>query len=294
MKITEKQLREIISEISQYTNEYRLKKDPLNRLVSMWEIGDVLLKNKQIKPHQIGWKIQELTNGIIKRPLVFRSYKIRTIWPDKTQLIKECTGIKAISNVIEMLPFLDPEKEENIPPDKELSILKNNMVNMDAITFNSYLKDYKQQHKDMGVGGTNIRDEIIKSKKFNNFIRSFQKIEKQLNEQIKSTPKQRMKFREKISEEALLFLSKTSQSIASGNHEKIKYIKTDDTDFNRVYNMFCEATNLKRDEERARIRRVIPIEHIIDIGIIAYAISSEKRKDEIERTKTLQKIINGE
>lgn len=293
MDAEEKKVRYVVSQIVPYTNQYRIEKNPLNSLIVMWEIGDILIKNKITKPHHIGWKIQELTNGIIKRPIIFRSYKIRIVWPDKAQLIGDCKGIKSVSNVIEMLPFIDPEKGENILPDEELAILKKNMIIMKSDAFNQFLKDYKQKHKEMGVGGTNVRDKIIKSKKYKDIEKSFLVVEKQFYLQIRSSSQKRVLFRQKIPEDVLMSFSKLAQAIASGNQKKVNPVKTNNSDFNLVYNIFYEAAKLKRDDKRARIRRVLQTERIVDIGLLAYAISSEERKDEIDKTKKLQKIISG-
>ena len=70
-------------------------------------LGDVLLKHKINKPHSYGWKIQDKTNGLIKRMTIARAYRIRQIWPERNYIKKTFGGIKGTSIFIESLPILD-------------------------------------------------------------------------------------------------------------------------------------------------------------------------------------------
>ncbi|MCK4252814.1 hypothetical protein KAX97_15315, partial [candidate division WOR-3 bacterium] len=101
----------IIKSIRDLNNQYR---DPNNtiriKLEALWEMGDCLDKLGVIKPHSIGWGVQRETKGLIKRPTIFRSHKIRQIWETKTDMINVIGGLKKISFLTEILPLIDPNQ----------------------------------------------------------------------------------------------------------------------------------------------------------------------------------------
>jgi len=127
--------------------------------VALWRIGELLVASGVEKPHSIGREIERATNGIIKRPLIFRAFKIRLVWQSESQLLKECAGLRAISNVVEMLPYLDPtlDRTDRIG-DAELDDLLLRMRTSGASEFREYLTDFKRTHASGRVGETNPRD----------------------------------------------------------------------------------------------------------------------------------------
>lgn len=99
----------IIKVISPINNRYR---DPAAstrmKLEALWELGDQLIRMGVTKPHTVGWAVQRETRGLIKRPTIFRSHKIRTIWASKVDLIKDLGQLQGLSNLTEILPLIDP------------------------------------------------------------------------------------------------------------------------------------------------------------------------------------------
>ena len=105
-------IKEVVSRIASLNNKYRDRSTPIHvKLEALWEIGDTLIKLGVTKPHAIGWAVQKETRGLIKRPTVFRSHKIRTIWDTKESLIRDFGESKSLSNLIEVLPLIDPAQE---------------------------------------------------------------------------------------------------------------------------------------------------------------------------------------
>src|SRR5215469_2781645 len=99
----------IIKVIVPLNNRYRdVTSSNREKLESLWEIGDQLVALGVTKPHSVGWAVQRETKGLIKRPTVFRSHKVRMIWPSKNELIKNLGDIRGLSNLTEILPLLDP------------------------------------------------------------------------------------------------------------------------------------------------------------------------------------------
>lgn len=150
----------IIQKIAPYSNEYNSKESStLDKLTAMWEIGNILFSLNDAKPHSLGWEIQEKTGGIIKRPLIFRSYKVRKIWENKKDLISECKATRNLSNITEMLPLIDPDQKsdrKNIP-ESVVNDLRKNMVLMESKEFQSLLKKIKIKYKDERMGQENDR-----------------------------------------------------------------------------------------------------------------------------------------
>ena len=104
-------IRKIIDAIAELNNQYREKGvTPGRKLIVMWEIGDFLLKSGITQPHSVGWAIQNETKGLIKRPTIFRSYKVRQIWPNKVELENNLKDLKSSSYFIEILPLIDPHQ----------------------------------------------------------------------------------------------------------------------------------------------------------------------------------------
>lgn len=153
-------INKIIQKIAPYSNKYNSKdSSTLDKLSAMWEIGEILFSLNDAKPHSLGWDIQEKTGGIIKRPLIFRSYKIRKIWENKKDLISECKTIKNLSNITEMFPLIDPDQKtdrENLP-ESIVKDLRKKMVLMEPKEFQSLLKKIKVKYKDERMGQENDR-----------------------------------------------------------------------------------------------------------------------------------------
>lgn len=126
---------------------------PVEVLEAMWEIGEILQRNGITKPHSVGEKLQVATGGIVKRPLVFRSAKIRSIWRSPETLRAECWGLRSTQNVIEMLPFLDPgQRQKYRVSETELKRLRLAMVGLSHQEFYPMLRRFKRTHADMQLG----------------------------------------------------------------------------------------------------------------------------------------------
>lgn len=120
---------------------------PIDILSAMWEIGEILRKSGVSKPHSLGDELQNATGGIVKRPLVFQSAKIRDIWPSNASLRQELWGLRSKQNVIDMLPFLDPKQRGKYRvTGKQLADLRLAMVGLPHGQFDPMLKRFKRAH----------------------------------------------------------------------------------------------------------------------------------------------------
>jgi hypothetical protein len=135
---------------------------PVDSLVAMWEIGDLLRKRSILKPHSFGVELQRATGGIVKRPLIFRSAKIREIWSSPDEIRRECSTLKSQHNVIEMLPFLDAKQRTKYDiSEAELEALRRAMVNLPSNEFFPRLRDFKKAHPSRRLGKPLDRDQYL-------------------------------------------------------------------------------------------------------------------------------------
>lgn len=126
---------------------------PIEMLESMWLIGEVLQARGLNKPHSIGFALQEASGGLVKRALVFRSAKVRTIWPNIEELRSECAELRSVINVVEMLPYLDPKEQERygISP-AIIRELRREMVRLTNKEFEPRLRNFKRTHPSKNLG----------------------------------------------------------------------------------------------------------------------------------------------
>jgi hypothetical protein len=126
---------------------------PVDVLSAMWEIGDILRKNRVSKPHSVGDELQHATGGIVKRPVIFQSAKVRDIWPSSASLRQELWGLRSKQNVIDMLPFLDPKQRDRYHvTKKELAELRLAMVGLQHGRFDPMLRRFKRAHAVRSLG----------------------------------------------------------------------------------------------------------------------------------------------
>lgn len=135
---------------------------PVDCLAAMWDIGEILRRHSIDRPHSFGVEIQKATGGIVKRPLIFRSAKVREIWPDRDSLLRECSGLRSQHNVIEMFPYLDPSQRSKYDvTESELSSLRAAMTRLSSSEFSPLLKSFKKAHPQARLGRTLDRDQHL-------------------------------------------------------------------------------------------------------------------------------------
>lgn len=135
---------------------------PTDCLAAMWDIGEILRRHAIDHPHSFGVRIQKATGGIVKRPLIFRSAKVREIWPDKASLMQECSGLRSQHNVVEMFPYLDPVQRARYGvSESELSSLRAAMVRLSSREFSPLLMAFKRAHPQARLGRTLDRDQHL-------------------------------------------------------------------------------------------------------------------------------------
>ena len=287
-------IKEIVARIASLNNLYRDLSTPIRtKLETLWEIGDLLVKSKVTKPHTVGWAVQRETRGLIKRPTVFRSHKIRTIWNTKESFIRDLGELKALSNLTEILPLVDPSQEvrAKLSQQQLVDIYKHACYDS-PMKFKEHIKALKQKYAHGRLGHSLNRDRYLKE--LGTVAKNLRTLTDYLNG-LMSDPESpaRLQFRNNTPEleirafsnmcislttkENLRLYKNIGPAESSSKNESIKYL----------YDYFYTILNLKRDDERARLRRVVSAEVLAQLSDM---ISSLLTENGVKDFKARQKI----
>ena len=101
----------LIRRITPFHNAYRAPRMTVSdRILALWEIGHEMNSLGFNNPHATGSALQAYTKGVIKRPTIFRGYKVWRMWPRMDALERETGAFKSLTNLQELLPYLDPDQ----------------------------------------------------------------------------------------------------------------------------------------------------------------------------------------
>ena len=273
----------LIDEITKANNVYRdTNQAPVNRVLALWDLGDVLLKHEVDKPHSYGWKIQDQTIGIIKRMTIARAYRIRQIWPERNYIKKTFGGIKGTSIFIETLPILDSNGQMYKSLSKDLvDELIKNMNILSSTHFKKYIKNFKAKYGQGRIGENNDRERYLKD--YINIQNCFLNFYKQLQKLILENKFGDIdELKTKISLEERKAFSNFCLALTS-NKNIVFYkpfpisSKTKMFNFQIIFNFFKELLEDSNDTRRARLRRVIPPELLVEMSDILNSIVSKEK-----------------
>lgn len=290
-------LNTIIKLITDSNNLYRDSTVAIKaRLEALWEIGDFLYTHGVKKPHAIGWEIQRETKGLIKRPTIFRGYKIRQIWKTKNEMVGDIGGLKKISFLIEMLPLVDPKQGvRGRLSDDELKGIYKSACMHDAKVFANYLRSLKKKYAHGRLGKPLDKAKYLHE--FDEIVKHFKKLQNTLLDLFKdSQNKARKLFRQNVSEEESRAFSNMCLSLTTkGNFKLYKKLNpqvssANDENFKYSYIFFRTLLSKNNDTGRARLRRLIPAEVFAQLSDM---ISSIQTEDSVRDFKARQKLTIG-
>jgi len=282
-------LNELIDNITEANNLYRdTTYSPIDRILSLWDLGDLLFKNSVDKPHAYGWKIQEQTVGVIKRMTIARAYRIRSIWPIKEEIETSFKGIQGISILIESLPLLDKSGPiYDSLTDKNKNDLIDKMNKLSANEFKNYIYNFKARLKKGRIGEKNDRKKYLKE--YKDIKENFDALYTFLKKCILNNKLDSIKdFREKVSLNERKSFANFCLSISSKDnidlykHSEMMNI-SQYLNFNFLYNSFRDLLNENKDTKRARLRRVIPPEDFVEMADILNSIIDEQKIKNYQR-----------
>lgn len=287
-------IKEIVNRIASLNNKYRDRSTPIrSKLEALWDIGDTLIQLGVTKPHAIGWAVQKETRGLIKRPTVFRSHKIRTIWDTKEGLIRDFGESKSLSNLIEVLPLIDPAQEvRNRLSKQQLDEIYKHASCDVPVKFKKYIKALKQQYAHDQLGRSLNRDKRLKE--LGEVVGNLRTLIGYLNKIMSDPePSMRQQFRDDTAEIEVRSFSNMCISLTTKDNLRLyKNIgPTESSSKNKtikyLYDYFHSILNKIGDNERARLRRVISAEVLAQFSDM---ISSLLTEDGVKDYKARQKI----
>ena len=277
------ELREVIKDIVILNNRYRDPLIPSNeKILALWEIGNILFRRGINKPHRLGWAIQKETGGLIKRPTIFRSYKIRLIWESKELLIKDLGCIRSLSNLTEILPLIDPQQRVR----KQLSNYQIQDIYSRACKnsprdLREYIKGIKLNYAYGRLGKTLDKSKHLSA--LDSLISDLASYTEYLRRIIHSPDVQEHElFRSRTSVDELNYFSNMCISLTT--KENLRLYKrlgppnssSKDEVFCRIYGDFYSLLAKKGDDERARLRRRVSAEVLSQLSDMVSSLSSEE------------------
>ncbi len=284
----------IIKAISDYNNKYR---DPSSKarskLEALWNIGDCLVRLGVNKPHLMGWTVQKETKGLIKRPTIFRSFKIRQIWISKDDLLRDIGNIKRINFFIDMLPLIDPQQEvrKKLREDEIQQIYKKACASS-VSQFKNYIAELKTKYSHDRLGKRLDKSKHLVEIEF--VGKNFGALQRYLLGLIQQKESaERDKFRQKIKREEFRAFSNMCISLTTKNNIRL-YKKTgsplsdaENKQFKILYDYFYSILNKADDTERARVRRLISPEAFAQMSDIISSIQNEESLDDFRSRQQL-------
>jgi hypothetical protein len=273
----------IIKVIAPLNNRYRdASSSPREKLEALWEMGEQLISMGVTKPHSVGWAVQRETKGLIKRPTVFRSHKIRTIWTSKDELIRNLGDIRGLSNLTEILPLLDPAQKvrANLTQEHIQSIYQHACSDPPQ-KFKRYIANSKREFSHGRLGKT-----LDKSRHLDELATKVSAFKVLLSQclTLVNEPNLRSRdaFRANTSIEELRAFS--NMCIALTTKDNFRLYKrrgppkshSKNEIFEELYNHFRQMLDKTTDVERARLRRVISAEALAQMSDIISSLSTEE------------------
>lgn len=275
-------INDIVKAISSINNQYR---DPVAttrmKLEALWEMGDRLISMGVTSPHSVGWAVQKETRGLIKRPTIFRSHKIRTIWPSKEALIVEIGRLQHLSNLTEILPLIDPAQVVRKQLSKEqIGELYTHACSDSPRKLKQYLGTLKRTYSNGKLGKSLDRTKHLGQ--LHSVVSDFKALLAYLLKILDQTESvERERFRASTTPDELRSFSNMCISLTTKENYRL-YKKLDpaipNSQDKHFYNLYCHFRKIldkAGDVERARLRRLISAEALAQMSDMISSVISE-------------------
>lgn len=246
----------LIEKIGPINNQIR-DTDGYKKISLMWDIGDILIKEGVKKIHPVAWAIQK--KSYITRDLLSYCYRIRKKWPTKTGLKRLFYKVRSYSVFREALPLI--ENAKFILSKKDVNKIIKWLNEENPTVVKKKLLSMKRKY-------INIRnDRRQRLKEVQDYVDTFKKVYTQLTGLIKSEDVERIsQIKENIGDDGLLRLSQMCMAISNDNYKGPSTI--DIKKFPKIFHEFTDKLlplSLAKKEEKARFKRLISSENIIEI-----------------------------
>ncbi len=286
---------EIIKAIIPINNRYRDNQSSTReKLAALWEIGDTLVSKCVERPHAFGWLVQRQTRGLIKRPTIFRSHKIRSIWKSKEQFLRVLGNLHGLSNLTEMLPLLDPaQRVRGRLSGPEIDDLCRHACSDAPAQFRIYVSGIKQKYSHGRLGQTLDKSKHLRD--LHSIVAEFRKLLGHFIALINLPQSgQRQLFRDGTSVEEMQAFSNMCIALTTKDNLSL-YRKlgpptstSRNEQFRKLYDRCYMMLQVKGDTERARLRRLIAAETFAQMSDLVSSLATE---DGVLDFRARQKIM---
>jgi hypothetical protein len=284
----------IVKAVSDINNSYRdSSASTRKKLEALWDMGDRLFRLGVTKPHSIGSAVQRETRGLIKRPTIFRSHKIRTIWPSKEALMRDLGGLQGLQSFIELLPLIDPAQDVRckLSSQQITDIFKHACLDSPG-KFKNYLKAFKKQFSHGSLGKSLDRAKHLPQ--LQGVVSDFKRLRAYFFELLEQEPPAgRLAFRAHTSSDQLRAFSNMCIALTTkDNYRLYKHLASSsppssNKEFAALYDRFRNILEKQSDIERARLRRVISAEALAEMSDMVSSMSSEEAVSDFRERRKL-------
>lgn len=275
--------RQVYESIVPFNNRYRDERSPVrDRLVALWEIGDVLVRAGIANPHSLGWQIQRESKGLIKRPTIFRGHKIRCIWKSRSALLNDIGGLRGLSSLTEMLPLIDSAQGVRAKLPAEVIAQLYRRASEDAPgVFKQYAAEIKAKYASGRLGARLDRRRHLKA--FSHTVRALARLMEMLRATV--TPgavQRRREFRRLVPEDERRALSNMCIALTTKENGRLyKGIGPGKSaaamqEFRTVYDEFRQLLRETGDVRRARLRRLVDATVLAGVSDLLSSVGSEE------------------
>lgn len=246
----------LIEKIGPINNKIR-STDGYERIVLMWNVGDMLFAEGIEKIHPVAWTIQK--KSYITRALITYCYRIRRKWTTISELKKLFYRVKSYAAFREALPLIENKNfilnDQRVKEiirwlnEENASVVKKKIIAMKKGYINKH-NDRRQRLSEMR-GAADI---------FNNFYNYLTEIVK--NENILELKK----ITSKIGDDDLLKLSQMCMAITNDNYKGPSVIGTKKMSI--IFREFADKIlpiSLAKNEIKARFKRLVMGKNIMEI-----------------------------
>ncbi|MBC8146781.1 MAG: hypothetical protein H8E98_02215 [Bacteroidetes bacterium] len=275
----------IIREITPHYNKYIDNKSKLSGAQSlkiMWDIGDILktqIEILNVPPHNLYRQIYgkaESNNNILQKSYITREFqgrcfRIRKIFPSKSDIDQQLPTLNSFTCFREAMPFFDNDKYKFSGAQKELLL---NLLNSKQKASSIINEIKKLQKKYIGIKNTRTQRLKELNVEKENFIFVYNEIYRILTNLEYDTFKENLN----ISNDLIINFSQLISALVSEEIVTPNLIKSDDLpepfeSLNAILNKLFSKENMM---ERNRFRRLIPPERISKLSDMIYTLTERK------------------
>ncbi len=284
----------VIKAITAQNNRYRDRSSSIAvKLESLWDMGDALVRLGVKKPHSLGWAVQRQTKGLIKRPTIFRSHKIRSIWPSKEVFMRDVGRIPQLSRLTELFPLIDPAQDVRGRLSGQLLVEIYRHAHDDSNSkFKSYVYELKKQYASGKLGKSLDRSKYLGELK--QVVTTFETLRSRLLQLLADGQlHHREVFRKATEEEELKAFANMCISLTTKDNCRLykrsgpRVSSSRDESFRALYDYYRKLLGKESDVERARLRRLIAAEAFAQMSD---AISSVRSEEGVQDYRERQKM----